>query len=85
MKQAEEAEEAVISSAAISVQETEFAAAQRTATLLDLSEWKEERYEWNPWSAQLGDRAADPNMLVVPKNYGVEHGNPSNKPLSAGL
>lgn len=84
LKQAAEAEEAVVVSTVSSVQESEFAAAQRTATLLDLSEWKDERYDWHPWSAQLGDRAVDANMLVVPKSYGVEHGNQSNPPLNAG-
>ena len=78
------AEEAVITSASVSVQESEFAAAQRTATLLDLTEWKDERYEWHPWSAQLGDRAVDPNFVVVPKSYGVEHGHESNAKLGSG-
>ncbi len=79
---AAEESDATVASPVNAAQETEYAAAQRLATLVDVSDWHDERYEWQPWSAALGDKTLDPNMLVVPKSYGVEHGSASVPALS---
>ncbi len=77
-RKTKEAEQDVIVAApASAVHDTEYVAATRTATLLDVSEWQNERYEWQPWSAALGDRTSDPHMIELPKSYGVEHGSPN--------
>ena len=78
-------QELVVSPAVAGAQpEPEVVAAKLSATLVDVADWHEERYNWQPWSAALGDKAADPTLLVVPKNYGVEHGSVSNAPLTKG-
>jgi hypothetical protein len=72
---AAEESDAAVSSPVNAAQETEYTAAQRLATLVDVSDWHNEHYQWQPWSAALGDKTTDPNLVVVPKSYGVEHGS----------
>lgn len=65
-----------------SPQLSEYANAQRSASMLDPADWKSEHFKWPAWTAAVGDKAPD-NLITVPKNYVVEHGVAKNPTLEA--